>query len=438
MTFRTKGFRVRDQTTRRAAVSALLGSAIEYYDFTLFATASALVLGPVFFAGVGTAQPTLAALLTFGLAFVARPLGAVVFGQFGDRVGRRPALVASVTLMGLATTAIGLVPGSKQWGLVAPLALVVLRFAQGLSAGGEQAGSNALTVEHAGPGERGALATWTMQGTTLGTLAGKLAFLAIVGLPLADQLAWGWRLPFLAAAPLLAVVLWIRSRLREPEIFVRARAARPAAGVGEVLRHHWRAVLVVAAGTLYAVGGAALNVYGLAWATGRKLVTADGYLWVLSGATLLGLLVQPVWGRASDRWGRRPVFVTAALATAALMFAFFATLATGSLPLFAVAAAALSLGWSGCNAVSASQFAELFPTPVRHTGAALGGQLGIIVAGFTPAIMDTLAAPGPSGWAGPAAFGAACLIAAGAASWVARETAREDLPVLDDQLRNGA
>lgn len=428
----------RDVTTRRAAWSALLGSAIEYYDFTLFATASALVLGPVFFAGVGAAQPTLAALLTFGLAFVARPLGAIVFGQLGDRSGRRPALIASVTLMGLATTAIGLLPGATQWGLLAPLALLVLRFSQGLSAGGEQAGSNALTVEHADRGQRGALAAWTMQGTTLGTLAGKLAFLGIVILPPAAQLAWGWRVPFLAAAPLLLVVLWIRRRLSEPEIFVHARPRVPAVPVREVLAHHWRGVLLVAVGTLYAVGGAALNVYGLAYATGRELLGAEAYLWVLSGATLLGLLAQPWWARASDRWGRRPVFVGAAVATAALMFGFFAALGSGSPALFAVAAAGLSLAWSGCNAVSASQFAELFPTTVRHTGAALGGQLGIIVAGFTPAIMDVLARPGPAGWIGPAAFGAACLLAAGTASWLSRETAAVALPTLDDQLRNGA
>jgi len=157
----------------RAARSALLGSAVEYYDFTLFATAPALVLGPVFFARLGPAPATVAALVTFGSAFVARPLGAVLFGHLGDRLGRRKALIWSVTLMGLATTGIGLLSSFAQAGVIAPVRPLVLRLLQGLSAGGEQAGSNALSLEHAPEGARNRFAVWTMQGTLLG----KLAFL---------------------------------------------------------------------------------------------------------------------------------------------------------------------------------------------------------------------------------------------------------------------
>lgn len=213
----------------RAARSALLGSAVEYYDFTLFATAPALVLGPVFFARLGPAPATVAALVTFGSAFVARPLGAVLFGHLGDRLGRRKALIWSVTLMGLATTGIGLLSSFAQAGVIAPVRPLVLRLLQGLSAGGEQAGSNALSLEHAPEGARNRFAVWTMQGTLLG----KLAFLGVLWMPRDALLAWGWRLPFLVAGLLLIVALVIRRTVAEPPVFADAAAA------GELARGRW-------------------------------------------------------------------------------------------------------------------------------------------------------------------------------------------------------
>ena len=307
---------------RRAAQSALLGSTVEYYDFTLFTTASALFLGPVFFAPLGPLQATLAAFLTFGSAFVARPVGAVLFGHLGDRVGRRASLIASVTLMGAATTLIGLLPGYAAAGVAAPVALLVLRLLQGLSAGGEQAGSNALTLEHAPAGERNRFAAWTMQGTSLGTMLGKVAFLSVLWLPQPALLAWGWRLPFLVAGPLMLVAIAIRRRVDEPAEFTRLAGSGELARVpvAEVFTQHWRAVLLVAVGTLFAVGGAVLNVYGLSYATARG-TSAGGYLAMITVVTALGLMLQPLWARLSDRIGRRPVFIGSCLAGAALYFA---------------------------------------------------------------------------------------------------------------------
>ncbi|MCL1898474.1 MAG: MFS transporter, partial [Micrococcales bacterium] len=244
---------------RRAATSALLGSAVEYYDFTLYATAAALFLGPIFFKPLGATAGTLAAFTTFGLAFVARPFGALLFGHIGDRRGRRQALTWSVALMGMATCGIGLLPSYASIGPTAPALLVLLRMLQGLSAGAEQAGSNALTIENAPPGRRGQFAAWTMQGTALGTLAGKLAFIAVVSMPQAQLLRWGWRLPFLAAGPLLVVAWWIRRRATDGPIFFEALASGPTKAPAQmVLRRHWRTVLVVAGGTLLMGGGAAL------------------------------------------------------------------------------------------------------------------------------------------------------------------------------------
>lgn len=414
---------------RPAAASALLGSAVEYYDFTLFTTASALFLGPVFFAPLGPMQATLAAFVTFGSAFLARPLGAVVFGHLGDRVGRRASLIASVVVMGVSTTAIGLLPGYAAIGVAAPVILLVLRLLQGLSAGGEQAGSNALALEHAPQHARNRYSVWTMQGTSIGTLLGKIAFLSVLWLPQESLLSWGWRLPFLVAGPLLLVAVAIRRTVAEPPVFTDLASSGRLARlpVAEVLRQHWRAVLAVAVATLFAVGGAVLNVYGLSYATTRGGIFAGDYLAMISVVTAAGLLLQPVWARLSDRIGRRPVFLGACLAAAALYFGYLPALGSGSLPLIAIASTAMMVAWTGANAVSSAWFAEFFPTRVRHTGAALGGQLGMIVVGFAPAIMTALEGPGEFGWLPVAGFGAACLLLAAGAGWLSAETRTRQL-----------
>ena len=421
---------------RRAARSALLGSAVEFYDFTLFTTASALVLGPVFFAPLGPRQATMAAFVTFGSAFLARPLGAILLGHLGDRVGRRSALIVSVTVMGAATTGIGVLPGYATIGVAAPVMLLILRLLQGFSAGGEQAGSNTLTLEHAPDAERNRYSAWTMQGVSLGTLLGKVAFLIVVWLPRPDLLAWGWRVPFLAAGPLMLVAVAIRRTVEEPPRFTRLAETGGLARVPavEVLTHHWRAVVAVAAGSLFAVGGAVLNVYGLSYATRHG--TAPGqYLAIITVITALGLVFQPLWAGLSDRVGRRPVFVGSCLGAALLYFAYLPALGSGNLALVAVASVAMMSMWSGANAVSSAWFAELFPTRVRHTGAALGGQLGMVVVGFTPAIMTSLEGGREAGWLPVAGFGAACLLVAAAAGLLTTETYTRSLADADSASR---
>lgn len=426
----------RTAMARRAAQSALMGSAVEFYDFTLFTTASALFLGPVFFAPLGSRQATVAAFITFGSAFLARPLGAIVLGHVGDRVGRRAALIWSVTLMGVATTGIGLLPGYGTLGIAAPVLLLALRLVQGFSAGGEQAGSNALSLEHAPDSERNRHAAWTMQGVSLGTMLGKVAFLVVVWLPPPALLTWGWRLPFLAAGPLMLVAVAIRRTVSEPPRFTRLAEAgglarRPAV---EVLTGHWRAVLAVAAGSLFAVGGAVLNVYGLSYATAHG-TGAGQYLALITAVTALGLLFQPAWARWSDRVGRRPVFVGCCFGAAALYFAYLPALGSGSLVLVGLASVAMMAMWSGANAVSAAWFAELFPTRVRHTGAALGGQLGMVVVGFAPAIMTALEGRAEPDWLPVAVFGATCLVLAGSAGLIAVETYTRSLVDADPVSR---
>jgi MFS family permease len=417
---------------RRAAQSALLGSTVEYYDFTLYATASALFLGQVFFKPLGPGAATLASFVTFGLAFVARPAGAIVFGHVGDRIGRRTALVGSVTLMGVSTTAIGLLPGYATWGAAAPALLVFLRLLQGFSAGAEQAGSNALTLEHAPEGQRARYAAWTMQGTALGTLAGKLAFIVVVGFPPDMLLSWGWRLPFLAAAPLLAVALWIRTRAEEAPAFAAQLAAGPArAPLAEVWRHHRRAVVVVAGGTLLMIGGAALNVFGLSVATKIGGLPERTFLILLALATALELVCQPLWARLADRIGRRPILLGALVAETALFFVYVPALVLGHLGAIAATALAMAVAWSAAASVSAAFFCEQFPTRVRYTGAAFASQLGMIAVGFTPMLMMTAMGADGGAWLRACLVAAGILVLAALSCLATRETAQSTLAELD-------
>jgi MFS family permease len=262
-----------------------------------------------------------------------------------------------------------------------------------------------------------------MQGTSLGTLLGKVAFLAVVWLPQPALLAWGWRLPFLMAGPFMLVAVAIRRTVAEPPAFTKLVAAGGVLRVplAEVFSRHWRPLLIVAVGSLFAVGGAVLNVYGLSYATARG-TSPGGYLAMISAVTVVGLVLQPLWARLSDRIGRRPVFLTSCLAAAALYFAYLPALGTGNLVLIGLASTAMLAAWSAANAVSAAWFAELFPTPVRYSGAAFGGQLGMVVVGFAPAIMTSLEGAGGLGWLPVAGFGAGCLLLAAGAALLAGET----------------
>ncbi len=418
-----------DRMAKKAAISALVGSTVEYYDFTLFATASALVFAPVFFAPLGEFGGLLASFGTFGVAYVARPLGALIFGGLGDKLGRRNTLMWVLLLMGAATFLIGCLPSYGTIGIAAPIALVVLRLLQGLSAGGEQAGANSLSVEHAPDGKRGLYASWTMQGTSLGTLLGSVAFILITSLPKEVLLGGAWRIPFLVAGPLMLVALWIRKQVAETQAFadVKTETKEAAVPVAEVISQHLPALLRVMGCSLLAVSGSAVNVFGLAYATKTVGIAANVYLMLGIGIGVLGLIAQPLWARLSDRVGRRPVFAGSMLGAAAGMFLFFGALSTGNPYLYVPALLVMMLVATGANAVGASFYTEMFPTRVRYTGAALGTQLGFIIAGFAPAIMTAIQGPGKNGWVPVATFAAVCMMIAAASAWSAKETAKTDL-----------
>jgi MFS family permease len=418
---------------KRAALSGLIGSTVEYYDFTLFATASALIFSKVFFSPLGDAGALFASFATFGVAYVARPLGAVLFGSLGDKLGRKRTLMWTLNLMGAATFCVGLIPSYQSIGVAAPIILVALRLLQGLSAGGEQAGSNSLSLEHAPTGKRGLYTSWTMQGTSLGTLLASIAFIFLTMVDQEILLSWGWRIPFLIAGPLMLVAMIIRNGVDETSAFLETKETASVAKVPlfSVLRDHWRAVLRVVCCSLLAVAGSTMSVYVLGYATGTVKVNATAILIASLGGGLFGLIFQPMWANLSDKIGRRPVFITALVLAAIMFFPLFWIVSTGNPLWIFIAMAVFAILASGANAVGASMYTEMFPTRVRYTGVAIGTQLGFIVAGFAPAIEQAIQGEGVNGWVPVAIFAAACMLVAAASAWTGKETRGVDLHEID-------
>lgn len=413
---------------RLASLSAFFGSTVEYYDFIIFATAASIVFNKVFFEGLGPAGATLASLATFGVAYVARPLGAVVFGSLGDRRGRQHVLVLTLILMGSATFIVGLLPTDGQIGIAAPIILVVCRILQGLSAGGEQAGSNALTSEHAPDGKRGLYTSWTMQGVTAGTLLGSAAFIPITAMGQDVLLSWGWRIPFLIAGPLILVAVWIRRKVQDPDVFTedRAQARHTSENVPlvQLFRDYWANIVRVIFCSLYAITGSMMSVFTLSYGVDKLGLNASTLLAILTGTMVVTLVTQPLWAAWSDRIGRRPVFISSVLAIAAVFFLVFGALHSGNYVLIAGSYLLLALVAGGGNVVQASMYTEMFPTRVRYTGYAVGTQVGLVVVGFSPTIAASLQGEGSTGWLPVAFFIAICMLIAAGSALSAKETHR--------------
>jgi len=421
------------QNARRAAVASFIGSTLEYYDFFIYGSASALIFNKIFFPGIDPALGMVLSMATIGIGYVVRPLAAGVIGHFGDRIGRRQMLVLTLVLMGVATFLIGCLPPVSGIGAAAPVLLVLLRALQGASAAGESVGAVTMTMEHAPTHRRAFYASWVNTGAVAGIMLASLAFLAVSLLPQDDLLAWGWRLPFLASVLVVAVGLYIRLRLPESEVF---EAAKESAGAQElpikvVLRDHWATILKVILFGLWSVVSSVFAAFGLAYA-GKLGIPAAVMLTVTIVTAALGIVVQPYAGILADRIGRKPVFITGNIVCAASVFAFFWSISAGSIPLiFATAILFMTVGYGMVNPLGPSMTAEMFETRIRYTGAATASQLGLVVTGFAPAIAAAIVQPGPDGWLPVAVFTAACCLVSAVvtAVWV-KETYRtrtEDL-----------
>ncbi|MFH9662677.1 MFS transporter [Streptomyces sp. NPDC017248] len=380
----------------RLAAASLAGTAIEFYDFFVYGTAAALVLGPLFFPTFSPVAGTLAAFGTFGVGFVARPLGSVLFGHLGDRRGRRPVLVASLLLTGASTVAVGCVPSYGTIGVAAPVLLLVLRFLQGLGLGGEWGGAVLLTAEHAPARRRALWTSFPQVGPAVGFVLANGVMLALsAALSDAEFARWGWRVPFWAAGALALAGLWLRSSLTESPSFLEIddHARVP---IVEVLRHHGRLVLLTA-GAL-AVGYAvfyAVTTWSLAYATERLGVSRTVMLMCVMGAVLVEGALIPVVALVGDRYGRRPMCLTGCAACVLWMLPMVALLATGEPLLMFLGILGALLAFVTMFAVIAAYLPELYEPRVRCTGAAVGYNLGGVLGGaLTPIVATTLAERG--------------------------------------------
>lgn len=417
-------------STTRVAVASFIGTAIEFYDFYVYATAAALVIGPVFFPQTsGTAQ-ALSAFITFGIAFLARPLGSALFGHFGDRIGRKSTLVASLLLMGISTTLIGLLPGYDSIGAWAPILLCVLRFGQGLGLGGEWGGAALLATENAPKGRRAWFGMFPQMGPSIGFLAANGLFLCLAMLLSEEQFrAWGWRIPFVLSAVLVIVGLYVRLKLVETPVFAKAmeRHERASLPIAQLFSKHWRPTLL---GALAMVVCYALfyisTVFSLSYGVSTLGYSREDFLGLLCIAVLFMAAATPVSAWLSDRFGRKPVLIVGSLAAIASGFAMEPLLSQGSSVEVAVFLS-LELFLMGVTfAPMGALLPELFPTHVRYTGASAAYNLGgILGASVAPYIAQKLVGMGGLSWVGGYVSVAAALSLL--AVLCLRETREDDL-----------
>ncbi|MDU5781945.1 MAG: MFS transporter [Pantoea sp.] len=368
---------------RRVASASAIGTAAEYYDFFAYGTAAVLFFGHLFFPSDNPLVSTLAAFATYAVGFLARPVGGIIFGHIGDKVGRKKALVVTILIVGLGTFCIGLLPTYATIGIWAPISLILIRLLQGFGVGGEQAGAVLMTAEYAQPARRGYFASWVQIGAPTGFLLPLALFAVLNALLTADQMmSWGWRVPFLLSALLVIVGLFIRLRIDESPVFAEIRATKAAESrpLKEVIQAYPGLVLNgVAAKLIEACAFALFTVIILAWGKANQL---DNNILMESMivAVILEIFAIPLMGALSDRIGRKPVYLLGALLIVLAIVPFFLALQQNSYWLTQIAMiVALTLGHSMCYAPQASWFPELFPTHIRCSGIAVIWQIGSLI-----------------------------------------------------------
>ncbi|XVQ06889.1 MFS transporter [Spirillospora sp. CA-255316] len=372
------------EEVRRVAFSGYLGNTIEYYDFLLYGSAAALFFGPLFFSDLSPALGVLVSFATLATGYVARPLGGIVLGRLGDRVGRKPVLILTMVIMGVGSGLIGLLPTYEQIGITAPLLLITLRLVQGFAVGGEWGGAALLAAEHAPPERRGFITAIGQAGLPSGGLLSTLAMAAISLLPRDHLFSWGWRVPFLVSFLLLVLGLYMRAKVSESPLFQELGSpARDRRGsLGPVLRRPKELLRGVAVTVPPLMASTLFGSFALSYAvdTGHDRSTVLAAL----GCGWAGAIVMtPVYGRLSDRFGRRPVYLFGALAFAALSFPLFWAIGAGPTALLVLAfVIAFTLVSVAMSAALGALLSEMFGTRVRYTGVSMAYQTASIVAGL--------------------------------------------------------
>lgn len=391
------------QRIRPVVAASVVGTIIEWYDFFIYGTAAALVFGTVFFPGSSPVAGTIAAFGTYAVGFVFRPLGGFVFGHFGDKLGRKTILLITLSIMGLTTTAIGLVPSHAQIGVLAPILLILLRIAQGFGAGAEFAGAAILAVEYSPPDRRGFFGSWPQIGVAIGLAAASGVFALAQLLPQAQFISWGWRIPFVASSVILLVGAWIRLHISETPVFkeVQKENRVSRSPVLEVIKTQPKSFLIVL-GMRFA-DNAVLYIpvtFSLAYLKTHGHVDSNIGLIGVFIAAGIQVVTIPMFGALSDRIGRRLVYGGGAVLAALLIVPFFKMLDSGSSVLIWLAIALVAgFAYSAMAGSQPAFFCELFHPRIRFSGVAGGRELGAIVGGVTPLVATALLAAYSSGMA---------------------------------------
>ncbi len=426
--------------TKKAAASGWIGSALEYHDFFIYASAAALIFPQVFFPSDNPQIAIIASLATYGVGYIARPIGAFFLGHWGDTHGRKTVLLLCMFLMGFSTMAVAFLPTYQQVGMLAPILLVVLRLIQGFAVAGEISGASSMILEHAPFGRRGYYASFSLQGVQAGQILAAAVFLPLAHyLPEEAFRSWGWRIPFFLSFVVIVAGYIIRREVAETPAFAEEgeHGGVPRTPIIQAFKYSWKDMLRVVCMALMNVIPVVATIFGGAYAVQAAYgirFDKDVYLWIPVLGNIVAVIVIPYVGNLSDRIGRRPPVIVGALGSGLLSFVYLYAISIRNVPL-AIITSLLMWGviYQGYNAIFPSFFPELFPTRTRVTAMAISQNLGTTITALLPALFATVAPPGSTNI--PLTIGAitfAVTIVAAIAVWSARETSRIHLNDLGD------
>lgn len=382
-----------DKEMRRVLIASVVGSSVEWFDYFIYGTVAALVFNQLFFVTDDPAFGTLYAFATFALAFFIRPLGGVVFSHIGDKIGRKKTLVLTLSLMGIATFLMGVLPTYGSIGIWAPVLLILLRLIQGLGLGGEWGGALLLAVEYAPKEKRGLFGSVPQMGVTIGMLMGTIALSLMTLSPGDAFLTWGWRVPFLLSACLVIFGLWIRKGIEETPTFQRnqQQGEIPKLPIADTLKYHWREVLIATGAKV--VETAPFYIFGtfiVSYATQNLNFSQTATLSAVALGTIITTILMPIMGSWSDKIGRKKIYIGGTILMMLYAFPYFWLIHQDSvLLLFVATVIGLGVIWAPITAVLGTMFSEIFSAQVRYTGISLGYQIGAAVAGGTAPLVAT-------------------------------------------------